>query len=71
MTHITVKKPKNFKLYLDTSITYQKYLRLIILNHIKSIHNLFNYIVYLAITLNLIIELILIFNIIFISLYLT
>ena len=53
MTHITIK---NFKLYSDTSITYQKYLRFIIFKYIKSIHNLFNYIVYLTIALNLIIN---------------
>lgn len=63
MTHITIK---NFKLYSDTSITYQKYLRFIILKYIKPIHNLFNYIVYLAITLNLIINPASIYNMTFI-----
>jgi len=68
---ITIKNPKISNYIQINQSLIKKYLSLIIFKYIKYIHNLFNYIVYLAITLNLIIKIILIFNTTFISLYLT
>lgn len=63
MTHITIKNSN----YIQTHQSLiKKSLRFIIFNNIKTTHNLFNYIVYLAITLNLIINLTLIYKMTFI-----
>lgn len=63
MTHITIKNSNYIQIHQSL---IKKYLRFIIFEYIKPIHNLFNYIVYLAITLNLIINLASIYNMTFI-----
>lgn len=63
MTHITIKN-SNYILIHQSLI--KKYLRFIIFEYIKPIYNLFNHIVYLAITLNLIINPVSIYNMTFI-----
>lgn len=63
MTHITIKNSNYIQIHQSL---IKKYLRFIIFEYIKLIHNLFNYIVYLAITLNLIINPASIYNMTFI-----
>lgn len=63
MTHITIKNSNYIQIHQSL---IKKFLRLIIFEYIKLIHNLFNYIVYLAITLNLIINPASIYNMTFI-----